>query len=415
VLHVIENIIGTFDEHGNLLRLKGYVYDDTQSSLAATKLKQHNIELEQAVFHRTRVLREKHHHLEAVLNSAFDAIITIDSRGIIQTVNGATERIFGYQSTEMIGKNVKMLMPIPHRQAHDSYIQRYEQTGEKHILDNARELVACRKDGSEFPIELSVTEVDHSKVFTGIVHDISERKRLQRHILEIGAEEQRRIGLELHDGTGQELTGLALHAGTLLELFDAIPKKSVDGITGGFVHEARLAKMREFAAKLFRGLNEANHNVQQLAHGIMPVQIEPQGLQAALEELTASIANRRQLTCRFVCSATVVVSNIAVATHLYRIAQEALNNALRHSQADEIIVSLENHGDHVAFEVTDNGVGINSVLKPTKKSIDRNGMGLRTMQYRCGMIGGTFQLEQLESGGTTVKCIVPVSGGNFDE
>jgi len=415
VLHVIENIIGTFDEQGNLLRLKGYVYDDTQSSLEATKLKDQNIALEQAVFHRTRVLREKHHHLEAVLNSAFDAIITIDSRGIIQTVNGATERIFGYQSTEMIGKNVKMLMPMPHRQAHDSYIQRYTQTGEKRILDNARELVACRKDGSEFPIELSVTEVDHSKVFTGIVHDISERKRLQRHILEIGAEEQRRIGLELHDGTGQELTGLALHAGTLLELFDAIPKKSVDGITGGFVHEARLAKMREFAAKLFRGLNEANSNVQQLAHGIMPVQIEPHGLQAALEELTASIANRRQLTCRFACSASVVVSNIAVATHLYRIAQEALNNALRHSQADEIIVSLEDHGDHVALEVTDNGVGINSVLKPTKKSTDRNGMGLRTMQYRCGMIGGTFHLEQLESGGTTVKCIVPVSGGHFDD
>jgi len=306
-------------------------------------------------------------------------------------------------------------MPMPHRQAHDGYLQRYEQTGEKHILDNARELVACRKDGSEFPVELSVTEVEHSKIFTGIVHDISERKRLQRHILRIGAEEQHRIGLELHDGTGQELTGLALHAGTLLELFDAIPKKSVDGVTGGFLEVARLAKMREFAAKLFRGLNEANSNVQQLAHGIMPVQIEPHGLQAALEELTASIANRRQLTCRFVCSATVVVSNITVATHLYRIAQEALNNALRHSQADEIMVSLENHGDHVVLEVNDNGVGIDSVLKPTKKSADRNGMGLRTMQYRCGMVGGTFHLEQLESGGTTVKCIVPISGGHFDD
>jgi len=293
VLHVIENIIGTFDEQGNLLRLKGYVYDDTQSSLEATKLKDQNSALEQAVLHRTRVLSEKHHHLEALLNSAFDAIITIDRQGIIQTVNRATERIFGYQSTEMIGNNVKMLMPMPHRQTHDGYLQRYEKTGEKRILDNARELVACRKDGSEFPIELSVTEVEHSQVFTGIVHDISERKRLQRHILEIGAEEQRRIGLELHDGTGQELTGLALHAGTLLELFDAIPNKKFDGTEVGFVEETRLAKMREFAAKLFRGLNEANHNVQQLAHGIMPVQIEPHGLQAALEELTASIANRR--------------------------------------------------------------------------------------------------------------------------
>ena len=415
VLHVVENIIGTFDEQGNLLRLKGYVYDDTQSSLEAAKLKDRNFELEQAVLQRTRVLREKHHHLEAVLNSAFDAIITIDSQGIIQTVNRAAERIFGYQSTEMIGKNVKMLMPMPHRQSHDGYLQRYMKTGEKRILDNARELVACRKDGSEFPIELSVTEIDHSKVFTGIVHDISERKRLQRHILEIGTEEQRRIGLELHDGTGQELTGLALHAGTLLELFDAIPKKSVDGATGGSLDEARLAKMREFAAKLCRGLDEANHNVQQLAHGIMPVQIEPHGLQAALEELTASIANRRQLTCRFVCSASVVVSNIMVATHLYRIAQEALNNALRHSQANEIIVSLENHGDHVVLEVKDNGVGINPGLKPITKSTEGKGMGLRTMKYRCGIIGGTFHLDHLESGGTSVKCIISKSGGHFDE
>ncbi|MDZ4851284.1 MAG: PAS domain S-box protein [Pirellulaceae bacterium] len=415
VLHVIENIIGTFDEQGDLLRLKGYVYDDTQSSLEATKLKDKNVELEQAVLQRTRALRDKHHHLEAVLNSAFDAIITIDSQGIIQTVNLAADRIFGYQSTEMIGKNVKMLMPMPHRQSHDGYLQRYMKTGEKRILDNARELVACRKDGSEFPIELSVTEIDHSKVFTGIVHDISERKRLQRYILEIGAEEQRRIGLELHDGTGQELTGLALHAGTLLELFDAISKKSVDGISGVFADESRLVKMREFAEKLFRGLNEANHNVQQLAHGIMPVQIEPQGLQAALEELTASIANRCKLTCRFVCPAPIVVSNITVATHLYRIAQEALNNALRHSQANQIIISLEDFGDHVVLEVTDNGGGINLEPKPTPNTTERKGMGLRTIQYRCGMIGGTFHVGQLESGGTTVKCIVPISGGNFDE
>jgi len=121
------------------------------------------------------------------------------------------------------------------------------------------------------------------------------------------------------------------------------------------------------------------------------------------------------LTCRFACSASVVVSNIAVATHLYRIAQEALNNALRHSQADEIIVSLENHGDHVVLEVNDNGVGIDSVSKSTKKLIDRGGMGLRTMQYRCGMIGGSFHLEQLESRGTSVKCVVPISGGHFDD
>ncbi len=414
-LHLIENIIGTFDENGNLLRLKGYVYDDTQSSLEATKLKQSNSELERAVLERTRVLREKHHHLEAVLNSAFDAIITIDRQGMIQTVNNATERVFGYAREEMIGKNVKMLMPTPHREKHDGYLSHYMKTGEKRILDNARELVACRKDGSEFPVEVSITEVDHSKVFTGIVHDISERKRLQRHVLQIGAEEQRRIGLELHDGTGQELTGLALHAGTLLELFDAIPRKSINGKTGAFVDDTVLTKMRDFASKLFRGLNESNRNVQQLAHGIMPVQIEPHGLQAALEEMTASIANRRQLICRFVCVKPVVVSNINVATHLYRIAQEALNNALKHSQANEIGVTLGNHDDHIILEIKDDGIGINPVSISPNPSTDTRGMGLRTMQYRCGMIGGTFHVERSESGGTSVKCIVPLSGGHFNE
>jgi len=110
IRHVIETILGTFDAQGSLVRIKGYVYDDTDSRIRESRLHGRNVELEQVVLQRTRDLREKHEHLRAVWNSAFDAIITIDSQGIIETANRATERMFGYASTEMIGQNVRILM-----------------------------------------------------------------------------------------------------------------------------------------------------------------------------------------------------------------------------------------------------------------------------------------------------------------
>lgn len=410
ILHIIENVLGTFDEQGQLLRIKGYVFDDTYSHLETKKLRQSNIELEQAVFKRTEAVREKHGQIEAILNSAFDAIITIDSQGTIQSVNQATERVFGYRLAEMIGQNVKMLMPSPYREEHDGYLQRYSKTGEKRILNAARELVARRKDGSIFPIELSITEVDHSSMFTGIVHDISERKRLQSHILQIADDEKRRIGQDLHDGTGQELTGLALHAGTLVELLDSIPQSASRGSADRLLNEASFNQLRVLAATISSRLNDTNLHIRQLAHGIMPVQIESEGLQLALEELAASIGTQAYVSCRCDSTLPVKVADHSTATHLYRIAQEALNNALRHSQANEIIISLRRLGDQFVMEVSDNGVGIKSADIHGGTADGGQGVGLRTMRYRCGMIGGTFQIGHHESGGTSVKCIVPARG-----
>lgn len=405
ILHVVETVIGTFDEQGDLIRLKGYVFDDTHSRVETAKLRQRTIDLEEAVQHRTREVRAERSHLEAILDSALDAIISIDSRGTIQTVNRSAERLFGYARSDLIGQNVSLLMPPPYREEHDGYIQRYLNTGEKRILDSVRELVARRKDGSTFPVEISITEVDNLQVFTGIIHDISERKQLQAHILQIATDEQRRLGQELHDGIGQELTGLALHAGTLVELLDAIPRASTGGAERQ-LHEAHFATLRTLAAKISSQLNATNRHVRQLAHGVMPVQIEPRGLQAALIELAASIDTQPRIACRFESSEGISVSDNATATHLYRIAQEAISNSLRHSQATEIGISLRRDGNHVVLEVKDNGVGI-----PAPDKCDRAdrgaGMGLRTMQYRCGVIGGTFHIEAGPTGGTSIKCLVP--------
>jgi PAS domain S-box-containing protein len=119
--------------------------------------------------------------LEAILQSAVGAIITIDTKGIVQTVNPATVRLFGYTEAEMIGQNVKMLMPEPHRMRHDGYLAHHMATGERKIIGIGRDVEGQRKDGSLFPMHLSVSafDVQGSHFFAGIVHDLSTRSRLE--------------------------------------------------------------------------------------------------------------------------------------------------------------------------------------------------------------------------------------------
>jgi two-component system CheB/CheR fusion protein len=405
VRHVIETVLGTFNPQGELLRIKGYVFDDTESKVAAARLQRRNKELESSVAERTRVLQEKQEHIQAIWDSAFDAIITIDHRGLIETANRATEKMFGYSAAELLGQNIKLLMPKPYCDEHDGYIARYHETGQERILNAPRELVALRKDGSIFPIDLSVTQVDHSGFFTGIIRDISERKRMQRHLLEISSEEQRRIGRELHDGTGQELTGLSLTAGALLEMIDAAENATVDGRTVRQLEEDAFKRIRDTLVKVNHKIIEANRHVHELSHGIMPVQIDAGALQSSLEELASSTHMPPTMFCRFECPVPVIVSDNSAATHLYRIAQEAVNNALRHSQASEIVLSLTLNGKEIVLEVLDDGIGIDTTYSRIAEAKSNHGMGMRTMQYRAGIIGGTLQIERRKERGTSVRCV----------
>src|SRR5215208_3637213 len=168
-----------------------------------------------------RSVREAVHEtaerLRAILETAVEGIITIDARGTIESLNPAAERLFGYAAVELIGKNVKALMPSPYRQEHDSYLANYMRTGHARIIGIGREVVGQRKDGSIFAMDLAVSEVKlhDRRLFTGFVRDITERKRLEQEILEISSREQRRIGQDLHDGLGQELAGIQLMAEVL--------------------------------------------------------------------------------------------------------------------------------------------------------------------------------------------------------
>ncbi|MBK7337697.1 MAG: PAS domain-containing sensor histidine kinase [Saprospirales bacterium] len=133
--------------------------------------------------------------LQAVIETVIDGIITIDDKGIIETVNPAAARLFGYEPEEIVGKNIKNLMPSPYRQQHDGYIERYKSSGEAKIIGTGREVTGMRKDGSTFPMRLAVSEVllEERRIFTGIIHDLSDVKQAEEKIRKLNEELEEKV------------------------------------------------------------------------------------------------------------------------------------------------------------------------------------------------------------------------------
>ncbi|MGN7204317.1 PAS domain-containing sensor histidine kinase [Pedobacter sp. SAFR-022] len=132
---------------------------------------------------------EKATLLKAIIESAIDGIITIDNRGLIESLNPAALKLFGYEETEVIGKNISVLMPEPDKSAHDGYLHRYDHSGEKRIIGKGREVRGLRKDGTTFPFRLAVSEVQYEdrKIYTGFVHDLSKEKEAEEQLRQYAA------------------------------------------------------------------------------------------------------------------------------------------------------------------------------------------------------------------------------------
>jgi PAS domain S-box-containing protein len=320
--------------------------------------------------------------LEAVVKTAVDAIITIDATGTIESVNPSTERMFGLTAEELVGRNVSILMPSPYRQEHDSYLHRYLETGEKHIIGIGREVVGRRKDGGEFPIDLAVSEftINGRRMFTGIIRDISDRKELERQVLDIATQEQQRIGRDLHDSLGQELTGIAFLTGVLQK-----------GLA------ARGLPQAEDAAEIVALANQAIDHTRALVRGLCPVKLDAEGLMLALEQLAEDVKDVHGVRCRFACPDTVLIDDHQAATHLYYIANEAVNNALRHGRPRRIDIELRASASRGALSVRDDGVGIASADPGT-------GRGMHLMRYRARTVGGSLEVASGAERGTAVTC-----------
>lgn len=349
-------------------------------------------------------LKQSNSHLLAILDSALDAIMTVDDRGVVSRINPATERLFGYSGEEILGKPFMFLVsPEAESNKQGQYSADQMRPMSFFGTGNFLELPARRKDASVFDAELAVSRIDHLQLYIVVIRDVSQRKDLQKKVLEIASDEQRRIGQELHDGTQQELSGLSLIAGTIKDFLKTQLEASGEDQQDFVIDRAQLKRLVNNATKLVDGLGIANRHVQSLSHGIMPVQIDVEGLNSALTELARETSIDDKISCNFVHSGSLTNQSNTVATHLYRIAQEAINNAIRHGSAKNIFVSFSADQHQVQLEISDDGIGLDlSSIQQANKT--HRGAGLKIMEYRANIIGGKLSILAGTDNGTIVRC-----------
>jgi signal transduction histidine kinase len=214
--------------------------------------------------------------------------------------------------------------------------------------------------------------------------EMAERQRLEEEILRVSERERRSIGHDLHDSLCQHLTGTAL-AGQVLG--ERLAAKSLP-------EAADASKVVELVEE---GINLARN----LARGLYPVDVEAEGLMDAFKDLAAGVTNGAKARCVFECAAPVLIHDDGAATQLYRIAQEAVRNALQHGKPKRIGLTLAEHGGFVTLTVEDDGIGVPEI--PQKS----DGLGIQIMAHRAAILGGSFAIEPGPTGGTIVTCSVP--------
>lgn len=252
------------------------------------------------------------------------------------------------------------------------------------ITERARALDAVRAARRDLAARVRERTRDLANTNAELEAEIIERRRLERQVLAVAEREQTRIGQELHDGLGQQLTAIAFLAEVLAMKLEAgrhecAPDAArIEGLASAAVSEARL-----------------------LARGLAPVEIDAGGLMQALEALTGTASTVFGLDARFVCNTPVPVRDTQVALNLYRIAQEAVTNAAKHGGGRAIIIELAHETDGIRLAIADDGHGF--------AAASRAGMGLRTMRYRAGLLGGTLEIHHPPGAGTRVAVRVPSS------
>lgn len=326
--------------------------------------------------------------LSAVLDTAVDAILLIDEQGTIRSFNQAAVRMFGYQADETINRNVTMLMPEPFASHHNQYIQRYLRTGNAHVIGTGREVTGQRKDGTHFPMDLSVSEVKtrSGSHFVGVARDITERKQLEQSLVLASENERRQLGQELHDALGQQIAALSLLAKSLEQHL----QRDDSDLSG------RAAELADIAAA-------ASAETKRLAQGAYPTELEKRGFQAALAELADTTSRLFDVACSFRGSDSIPRLDKTVELNLYRIAQEGVMNAVKHADCSMIEIRLYPDRGNLVLSVEDDGCG---PPRP-EHGQDRNGMGLRIMNYRAGMIGASWSIRPARPRGTEVQCCLP--------
>ena len=337
-------------------------------------------------------LRESETRARSILRTTVDAIITIDEQGSIRTFNRAAENLFQFAASEVVGKNVNVLMPQPYRREHNDYMENYHRTGKRKIIGIGRDVTGKRKDGSTFPMYLAVSEVNINgqRLYTGIVRDITEQRRLEQEVLRISEHERHRIGQDLHDGLGQMLTGISLINKNIAQSL----KDQGHPLAGEVEEITGLIK-------------EADEFARSLSRGLIPVEFDEQGLTAALERLIKNAERLLNIKCKLSSTGNVIFEDTTSLIHLYRIAQEATSNAVKHGNASEVHITLEADKEKLILKIEDNGTGFSNNWDKQK------GLGVRIMVFRARLVGANLEIETSKLGGAAITVTLLSVGSTY--
>jgi PAS domain S-box-containing protein len=344
--------------------------------------------------------------LAAIVDSAMDAIITVDAQQQVVLFNRAAEQVFRCRREEALGSSLDRFLPSRFREAHRGHIEQFGRTGvTSRRMGDVTTLWAVRADkGDEFPIEASISQVSEGEhhFYTVILRDITARKRyedelkerqselrkLSAQVLEAREEEKTRIARELHDELGQLLTAMKMDLGWVRE---HLPD-----------HDEELAAKTQ---KMGDTLDQTVTSVRRIAADLRPLMLDDLGLPDAAAWLVEDFGRRSGVECVFKILNRVDLHEFErnIANTIYRALQESLTNVRRHANAKNVWVLLRIQRDGIWLEVEDNGRGIG--LEDLAKS---QSLGLKGMRERVFNINGSLEVTRPPRGGTRVSVQVPL-------
>jgi len=328
-------------------------------------------------------LRESEEKYRLLVENQTDMIVKLDLKGRLLFVSPSYCRALGKTQDELLG--ARFLEPV-HPEDRLGVIRALKRACKPPYWCRVEKRMLTGDDW-RWQAWINTAVLDDEQKVVAVVasgRDITEQRKLQRQVLDISTEEQRRIGQELHDSLGQEMTGLAYLAGGLRRKLQE----------RGLVEEAQTA------AELANGIPQCLNQIRSVVRGLVPLEIGSEDLAPALESLAAGVAEQTGIPCVFENPAPVRVHSDDAAFHLYRIAQEAVNNAVKHASPQHIRVTLQRVGDRVELRVEDDGVGI----PRTQERV--NGSGLRILNYRANLIGALLRVAPSGNRGTVVTCLL---------
>jgi PAS domain S-box-containing protein len=344
--------------------------------------------LRRRVQKQTRIIRQKlqteaalKERYEDLFENANDMVFTHDLNGRITSLNKTGEQLLQRPRHEIIGKRLVEFVVNEQRAAAEQWLN---------LVVKSSEIPPVEWDfltgtGQRVRLEIGARMVQQEgkpAEIEGIARDITERKRLEKEILEISNREQRRIGHDLHDGVCQLLAGVAYRVDILADQ----------------LQEKNLAEFSE-AERVGSLINEAITQTRGVARGLFPVQLEENGLIWALEDLATNVGNIFRIKCELSFTKPFPVLENDAALHLYYIVQEAVLNAAKHGNATQINIALTRQGDRFVLTIQDNGAGFEMA------GGNSTGMGIRIMRYRARVIGATLDLKSRPGQGTQVTCV----------